>query len=445
MSFKNIFKKEKKVIVIVVICLTLLVIGTSYALFLQVHNNTNNQIVKSGTLDITYSNGNEIVIDNDDENNCLDPKSDEDGKTSGCLFQFSAKNTGNLPAAYDLNIKENPLTGKSLVNKNMIRYSLKKTYTNDPSKNAVITEAKSLDETDKLESSIIAAGETIEFTMYIWISDTYDEITDNYISLKIDVSSTVYEDEPATATLLSGLGENGLEEIMSDTSVASENSSNIKDYRYTKKDSQNYVKFNCNEGNCETWRILGIYNIDNQSRIKLVRNDALEDIMAWDTNNGTTFNTSSIQSYLNNDYYESLSSDAKGQINNAAFRLGGTSSLDINSKEAYKQELESGLVIKDIKVGLMTLSDYALASGLASDSLLVNIASANEGNWLYKANSPEWLLTKGSLIYSIDDSGNLTNSATNNQKKIRPTVYLANNIKIVGGQGTLNEPYELSK
>ena len=60
MNYKKVFKRETKVIAYIVICLTLVVIGTSYALFLKVDSNSNNQVVNAGSLEITYSQGSTI-------------------------------------------------------------------------------------------------------------------------------------------------------------------------------------------------------------------------------------------------------------------------------------------------------------------------------------------------------------------------------------------------
>ena len=74
MNYSKIFKRETKIIAYVVICLTLVVMGVSYALFLQVNNNNANQVVNAGSLEITYDNGNVVTVSEDSINNCLMPK-----------------------------------------------------------------------------------------------------------------------------------------------------------------------------------------------------------------------------------------------------------------------------------------------------------------------------------------------------------------------------------
>lgn len=463
MNYKNIFKRETKVIAYVVICLTLVVIGTSYALFLQVNNNSNNQVVTAGSLTITYSGGNTVTVDDTSDSNCLLPQSDSEGiGTSGCVFNLSVTNTGTLPMQYNLLIYNNESdapSGATFVDHTYIRHSLKKQFT-VANKSETVTSAAALGElstynsTNKkiLETAVIEAGETITFALNIWIDENAStEIIGQYVYLKLDVVGTVYEQETATQALLSSMGENGIAEVMSETSNLSTETTS-KEYRYTGATPKNYIYYNCEDDSdiatCETWRILGIYNVENngeiESRIKLVSVDS-ELNLAWDENAGTTYNTSTINSYLNNDYYNSLSTTARNQIENASYKLGGADALNIDSKEMYNNELASEESIST-KVALMNLSDYTFASGLNNGTLLENISSQNENNWLFKG-SNEWLLNKNSdgKVYTLSTEGKITTADTTEEKLVRPVVYLASNIKIVSGDGSEASPYVLSK
>lgn len=206
MNYKKVFKRETKVIAYVVIALTLVVIGTSYALFLQVNNNQDNQVVTAGSLVVTYSNGNVVTVEENDENNCLIPQSDTDAITGGCKFTLSVTNTGSLPMQYDLliyddvNNEELPSNAK-FVNHDLVRHSLNKQYSQEGANRETVTDAASLGELelkeDKriLESSMIGVGETITFSLNIWISEEATvDIIGQYVYLKLDVVGSVYED-----------------------------------------------------------------------------------------------------------------------------------------------------------------------------------------------------------------------------------------------------------
>ncbi len=206
MNYKNVWKRETKVIAYVVIALTLVVIGSSYALFFQVNNNRDNQVVTAGSLVIEYAKGNMITVNENDDNNCLLPQSDETGSGSeGCRFTLSITNTGTLPMEYDLliynNTEELP-NGESFVEHSYIKHSLKKQLSVEDASSQIVTNAKSLDNLEikngkkVLENSVIEVGETITFSLNIWIAeDAPEDIIGKYVYLKLDVIGSVFEKE----------------------------------------------------------------------------------------------------------------------------------------------------------------------------------------------------------------------------------------------------------
>ena len=103
-SFSSIFKKETKLASYIIICLTLVVIGISYALFFKVGSNSKNQEVVAGTFTFTYEQGTEIT--NTSNTSCFLPmNADEAGLVSSdCDYTFSVKNTGSLKASYTLRL-----------------------------------------------------------------------------------------------------------------------------------------------------------------------------------------------------------------------------------------------------------------------------------------------------------------------------------------------------
>lgn len=208
MNYKKLFKRETKVIAYVVIALTLIVIGTSYALFLQVNNNRDNQVVTAGSLVIEYAKGNTVNVA-DSKNNCLTPQSDATGSsTGGCNFMLSITNKGTLPMQYDLLIYNNTAeapSGAQFVDHSVIKHSLNKQYSKEGAKSGTVTSAKALstlgtkDGKRILETSTINVGETITFSLNIWISENAPvDIIGKYVYLKLDVVGNVDREEVFT-------------------------------------------------------------------------------------------------------------------------------------------------------------------------------------------------------------------------------------------------------
>ena len=103
LSFKNIFQREMKLASYIIICVTIVVISLSYAIFFQVNENSANQEVIAGDLTFTYTNGGEIT---DATEVCFLPMTEEESTlyTGECSYRFSVRNTGSIKANYTIKI-----------------------------------------------------------------------------------------------------------------------------------------------------------------------------------------------------------------------------------------------------------------------------------------------------------------------------------------------------
>src|SRR5574344_930468 len=107
LSFKNIFKRETKLASYMVVCLTIVVLSLSYAIFFQIDKNSKNQVVKTGDLTFTYADG--VQITSTTNSACFEPMSSDDASlVSGtCSYQFSVTNSGTLSSTYTLALVAN--------------------------------------------------------------------------------------------------------------------------------------------------------------------------------------------------------------------------------------------------------------------------------------------------------------------------------------------------
>ncbi|MCI8467456.1 MAG: hypothetical protein HFI08_04630 [Bacilli bacterium] len=224
MNYKNIFKRETKVIAIVVICLTIVVIGASYAMFLQVDKNTDNQVVETGSLVITYTNANGETISESDivsSNSCLDPMSDDDASIlTDCTYKLNILNRGTLPASYRLvmyNNKNKLPKGGTFVDHSLIRIGLKKgNETLAPMPNKTLSEITHTTETEGvtaqndiryvLDEGVLEANQDISYSVQAWINEELatSAVSGQYIYLKLEVSGVVSEETPITNDSNSG-------------------------------------------------------------------------------------------------------------------------------------------------------------------------------------------------------------------------------------------------
>lgn len=224
MNYKNVLKKETKVIAYVVICLTLVVVGVSYAMFLQVDKNTDNQVVETGTLKITYLNGNgESVSEGDIVTNsaCMEPMTDSDAAVmTNCNYKLNIMNNGSLPAKYKLILYNNAEalpSGGTFVDHSLIRIGVKKGKETLESLGVkTLSEIPKTAETASLsgqnnfryvlDEGVLEAKEDITYSVQAWINDELatSAVGLQYVYLKIDVYSVVSEDAPITNDTASG-------------------------------------------------------------------------------------------------------------------------------------------------------------------------------------------------------------------------------------------------
>ncbi len=235
-----------------------------------------------------------------------------------------------------------------------------------------------------------------------------------------------------------GFGRNAVNTILKDSTLV-----DIADAkRYVGTNPNNYVSFNN-----ELWRIIGIYN----DRLKIIKSDSQYSIQyntyekQWDND----WDQSTVNNWLKNEYYNSLSSIAKEMIDVSSWNIGKANG-DENAGESYNK---SKLLTWNGTVGTIAAYEFLYAS-FPSSCYLVSGHNYSGGtycgrNWLasnsisitmtaYEDNQHLACFLYGGNYPSIGVSG------VQNTLTIRPTVYLKSNIMITDGDGTINAPYTLS-
>ena len=295
-------------------------------------------------------------------------------------------------------------------------------------------------------------------------------VTSNKRIVEIHVASE-FPSKLGVDTLKKTLGQQGgIIGVTTDNTKVTVDSDNIREYRYSGLDVNNYVYFNCsdstneqNNTNCETWRIIGIFKDDNgNENIKIVRNTT-STTMKWDSsssctssnynncNQSWTSSTAAIRTYLNESYLTSLTSKAQNMIEEAKWYLGGVT-YDATSVDLYTQE-RNGSTWPG-KIALMYPSDYGYSvddSYWKTATGYGNFTSAIVGTgWLYKTtnhSSNEWFFSPSAdntngVAYWLSD-GDIGDFSTSANGSVRPTIYLKSDVKITGGNGSSEQPYKL--
>ena len=223
MKYTKIIRKETKVMVLVVALLLVAVLGMSYAFFMRVDENADDQVVTTGTLEITYQSTNGYIT-NDSYDDILPMSNNEGLALQG--YNFSVRNTGNLKTAYQVYLyidtqayQEDYNAGrinKQLFNQiDKIKYNIR---TNNTENNNINYLNKTCYKQDNgitkyslYSGNLNKQGEDTH-TLRIWLDESLEESEINkYIYLKLEVISYVagQENEELTCPVTITLDANG--------------------------------------------------------------------------------------------------------------------------------------------------------------------------------------------------------------------------------------------
>ena len=318
----------------------------------------------------------------------------------------------------------------------------------------------SFDGTNYQELSTKEVTSVGNYTAYI------KDIAGNTNTCSIKVKGPDYALKFAQANV----GQNGLEQITHTIdNTLQVDSKFATEYRYRGGNVANYVTFNN-----EVWRIIGVIPTEDTSgkvenRIKIIR-DASIGNKKWNETTSNNWVTGTLNTYLNNDYYNTLTTDAKNMIGTAKYYLGGYNSSSIKTDVMWQYERKNEanrtgyyygtnpIMQNDAskKIAIMYASDYGYAASKECTSNLYDYDGSASckatNNWLDKSQD-EWLLPQCSdssgSVFRLNSRGPVniggSDSIVNfSEIAVRPVLSLSSNVKISGGEGTSQKPYMLS-
>lgn len=231
----------------------------------------------------------------------------------------------------------------------------------------------------------------------------------------------------------------------------------LTDYRYIGRKANNYVYFNCvgdDISSCEIWRIIGVFPTQNDKgdikyRLKIVRSKSLGQFV-YDTGSNDFVN-SSLQNYLNNDYYNNLSYISKKMIGVSKFYISGDNvNNNYNGKTFYsiERETKTNKSVDFIgNVGLIYPSDYLYTYSGINETCYSNLGNCAKSNdsWMYKmTKEPFWTITQvvdTTAVYTISEQNDRISYDISNSLDVYPVVYLNYDVVIESGDGSKINPY----
>ena len=226
-------------------------------------------------------------------------------------------------------------------------------------------------------------------------------------------------------------------------------------YRYSGSNPSNFICFGTSVTPCSDdnlYRIIGVFN----GEIKIIK---YKDIgyYPWEENDQNIWSASDIRTTLNNTFYNNFETDWKNMIVYHNWSVGGGTHNQLrysDAKTAYDYEVGDKFagVLDNIKIGLLYVSDYYYAAnpnfwsypGSSFDGANYDYRAATNDNWIFEGKY-EWTISRiadnDNQPFGIGVNGDVDLSFTSAIRIIRPCFYLATNLELLSGDGTINNPF----
>jgi len=297
-------------------------------------------------------------------------------------------------------------------------------------------------------------------------SDKYQRIEIGNLSKQVMCNLTFTKDTSNKTLLINEVESKGTK-----VSLSRYNGQTDESYRYQGKEPNNWIWFNN-----EMWRIMGsvptCFDSSCNSKdnlVKIIRADSIGGLVFNTSASNTTWGSNTLYTLLNNYYYgkqngtgtsycygnKNISSavcnylstgisndvgDYYGKMIKAAhWNVGIISNNSTQLSSGYYTETNV-VTSSAIKVGIMNVTDYALAAtGVTSSMYLSGLFT----NWLY-ATGFECTMTRvsNSSVHYIDGGGYVAGGYEANLNcAVRPVVHLDSSVYIISGDGSITNPY----
>ncbi len=212
-------------------------------------------------------------------------------------------------------------------------------------------------------------------------------------------------------------------------------------YFYKGANPNNYITFNSEYAG---WRIL---SIEYDKTIKIIRNDGVIN-QYYDTSGKNNWaRPATLNTYLNSTYYNTLRDSAQNQIAQKNFSIG---SVKYGNNDLKTQINNENSKRWNGKIALPTISEFLRTNSNKNqcntyENYADNIGTCNVTNWMYSSQY-WWLLSPmetsdTSCGLSIPMPQDFCTIVDYYQYAARPALYLSSEVKIIGGDGTQNNPY----
>ena len=401
-SLTKMAKRELLITLISILGVTMLSIGSAFAIFTVSNESEDYNVLKAGTLDIDFGEDTSTISLTNSY-----PLSDTDGLASD-PYTFTITNTGTLDAYYTVSLLDDDEMiaadncSENQLNKDYIKYTL-----ND---NTIHNYSEIVAAGGQIDSGMLAPSESKTYTLRLWLrEDAGNDVLGKHYHGKIVVNGQSSTNPTVAETLLAGVGENG-----------AINTSDPDQTFITGTDPNNYIWYSG-----KLWRAVSIDPDDNS--VKLVTQWNISAI-PYNPSNQTAFEGSYMETWLNDTSVDGF----LGNLRDYENFIKTDSVWNATLMTATTKPAETTMV--EDMVGLLNIYEYTMSySGTDASNGYLN----NGLNW--------WTLTPYSTSYVryVNGYGNAYDISPLNANGARPAINLKSSVKVVSGDGSENNPYRL--
>ena len=454
------FNTRQRNYIILGLCSILLVMAAGYAAF-------RTQLTINGTSNITSEF--KVLITDIQSRNVV-------GRAENAEEPSHTETTATFKT--NLYLPEDSITYDVTVeNQGSIDAVLKTIQKSDSNNNAIIFETSGIQ-----EGEVLKASESTKFSVTVSYNASTTSQPSNITS---DLEVTLNYEQATGEELQVGntalIGGNTVSVADSGDGLYSDDTRAGR-YVYRGSNPDNYIEFNG-----ELWRII---SKETNGTYKILRNEVLPEEMAFDSRGARTTGycsnmssygcnawsstanmvgspseftngkytgsvdaDSEMLTYLNGEYYNSLSGEAQGLIVNNTWNVGGIFGEESNPNGEIELALEEEKAYQwNGKVGLINVTDYLNAnsnqslcsSGMGFDS---NLETCVTTDWMYIPGTYWWSLSPSARssrdVFTVGIDGFVGIYDAIISRGVRPAVFLSSSLSF-SGSGTQSDPYRIN-
>ena len=389
-------QKKKLIIAITLLIIIILGLGITYAWLIQIVNGEKIQSMRVGTFRFSLTEENSLTI------NSGEFLKDSDGlKQEG--FKFTVQNVGKGYGSYSVYLDDDSISSsQTRIDDKFIRYSL--------GVNTDTTGTPTNLTSRKIYSGGLDASEKDTFVLRLWLNPAVNgDIGGQVFKVKLRIEVNQQIPTPVADKLLAGVGNNG----KIDTTDSEQTF-------ITGTNPNNYIWYSG-----KLWRAVSIDPSDNS--VKLVTQWNISTLQ-YNASGKTAFQGSYMEQWLNDTSVDGFLGNLREPD-----KFIKTDSVWNATLTTATTKPEKTTMVTDA-VGLLNIYEYTMS---------YKNATAETGyltNGLYW-----WTLTPydTSYVRNVSGDGNGNNYSLTISLGSRPSINLKSAVKIIDGDGTVDNPYRL--